>query len=76
MVLQKNERSDFSKPNIIVKLLEPVRGESIVYFTIDDVQFTAKINMVNGLHLNNSIELHLELNNLHFFDKDSEISVI
>ncbi len=67
---------NYSTITITSELVEPIGNESIVYFTIDDVQFTAKINMVNGLHLNNSIELHLELNNLHFFDKDSEISII
>ncbi|MGK9476269.1 ABC transporter ATP-binding protein [Melioribacter sp. OK-6-Me] len=67
---------DYSKISITTELIEPMGSESIVYFTIDDVQFTAKINMVNELHLNETIELYFELNNLHFFDKDSEISII
>ncbi|MGK9369254.1 hypothetical protein ACSSWA_10145 [Melioribacter sp. Ez-97] len=47
--------------------------KSIVYFTLDDVQFTAKINSVTELRVNENIDMYLELDRLHFFDKDTEL---
>ncbi len=65
----------FCEINITPELIEPMGTESIIYFTLDDTQITAKINMADGLHMDKKYDMYIDVSKVHFFDKDTELRI-
>ncbi len=53
--LQKLDESKFPKLNIQVELVEPMGNDTFIYFTLDDIQFTARVISEKDLKKSNLI---------------------
>ena len=51
-------------------------SEVLLYFDIDDADFTAKVNPRTTARPGDTIQLALDLEKIHIFDKDTELVVL
>jgi multiple sugar transport system ATP-binding protein len=59
-----------------VEVTEPMGAEIYVYIDIEGVLITARVNPRSGAHVGRPIDLHVDLEKLHLFDKKTEKAYI
>ena len=59
-----------------VEVTEMMGAETYLYLTINGVQFTARVNQRSTAKINDTIKIGLDVNRLHFFDKDTELTIL
>ena len=62
--------------NAYVEVTELLGAETYLYLTINGSQFTARVNQRSNAKLGDNIKVGFDANKLHFFDKDTEITII
>jgi len=73
-----------TKPNVgnlqevisTLEVVEPMGNEIFLYFSLDDIQFTARIPAREKPQAGNKINLYLDVDKLHFFDFENEKSLL
>ena len=58
-----------------VEVTEMLGAETYLYLKIVDTQFTARVDQDSTAKLGDTIKVGFEANKLHFFDKDTEITI-
>ncbi len=58
--------------NAIIEVIEPMGSETYLYLRIKNHNCIAKIKSHDNVKVNSSVILNFDLNNLHFFDKETE----
>lgn len=74
--LHKLAESKFSKVNIQVELVEPMGNDTFIYFTLDDIQFTARVISEKDLKTQSYTDLYIDREKLHMFSGDSESIIL
>jgi multiple sugar transport system ATP-binding protein len=74
--LQKLDESKFPKLNIQVELVEPMGNDTFIYFTLDDIQFTARVISEKDLKTQSYIDLYINREKLHLFSGDLERKIL
>jgi multiple sugar transport system ATP-binding protein len=59
-----------------VEVTEMMGAETYLYLMIDGVQFTARVNQRSTAKINDTVKVGFDVNKLHFFDKDTEITIL
>ena len=59
-----------------IRVYEMLGSEVLLYFDIDDADFTAKVNPRTTARPGDTIQLALDLEKIHIFDKDTELVVL
>jgi multiple sugar transport system ATP-binding protein len=59
-----------------VEVTEPMGSEIYVYIDIDGVLVTARVNPRSTAHIGTPIDLHVDLEKLHLFDRQTEKAYI
>jgi len=72
-VHDKNENAIITAP---VEVTEPMGSEIYVYIDIEGVLITARLNPRSTAHIGKPIDLHVDLEKLHLFDKQTEKAYI
>lgn len=72
-VHDKHDRAIITAP---VEVTEPMGSEIYVYIDIEGVLITARVNPRSAAHVGKSIDLHVDLEKLHLFDKQTENAYI
>ncbi len=62
--------------NAYVEVTEMLGAETYLYLKINDTQFTARVHQRSNSKLGDSIKVGFDANKLHFFDKDTELTII
>jgi multiple sugar transport system ATP-binding protein len=58
-----------------VDVAELTGAETMIYSTLHDQNFVASVDSRHELHPGDKIELGIDMNKVHFFDKDSELRI-
>ncbi|NUN09341.1 MAG: sn-glycerol-3-phosphate ABC transporter ATP-binding protein UgpC [Ignavibacteriaceae bacterium] len=74
--VQNREGHQFSAVETVLEVIEPMGNEIFLYFTIEDVQFTARIPSRIKPSLNVKTILHFDLSKCHFFSCDNEKTLL
>ncbi len=61
-----------STVDVDIELTEMMGAETYLYFKVNDVQFTARVNARSTTKLGDKIKVALDANKIHLFDKDTE----
>lgn len=72
-VHHKHENAIITAP---VEVTEPMGAEIYVYIDIDGVLVTARVNPRSTAHVGKLIDLHVDLEKLHLFDRQTEKAYI
>ncbi len=72
-VHDKHENAIITAP---VEVTEPMGSEIYVYIDIEGVLITARLNPRSTAHIGKPIDLHVDLEKLHLFDKQTEKAYI
>ena len=56
-------------------LIEPTGGESLVYATVGETPFVARVKDARGLRLGESVSLSLDVSHCHFFDPATQLRI-
>lgn len=72
---QEKEGHHYSPVETVLEVVEPMGNEIFLYFTIENVQFTARVGSRIKPPLNVRTNLHFDLNKCHFFSSDSEEAI-
>ena len=59
-----------------VEVTEMMGAETYLYLTINGVQFTARVNQRSTAKINDTIQVGFDVNKIHFFDKDTELTIL
>lgn len=59
-----------------IRVYELLGAEVYLYFDVEDVNFTARVNPRTTARPGDTIKLALDLTKIHVFDKDTEIVVL
>ena len=51
-------------------------AETYLYLKIVDTQFTARVNQRSTSKIGDTIKVGFDTNKIHFFDKDTEVTII
>ena len=62
--------------NAFVEVTELLGSETFLYLNISDTQFTAKVNQRSNAVIGDTIKVCFDTNKIHFFDKDTEVTII
>ena len=71
-----HDRSDGAIITAPVEVTEPMGSEIYVYVGIEGVLVTARVNPRSAAHVGKPIDLHVDLEKLHLFDKKTEKAFI
>ncbi len=58
-----------------VDVTEMLGAEKYLYLKLDDIAFTARVESRNNADAGDEIELALDMNRSHFFDKETELTI-
>ena len=67
--LQANPKSIF---DATIRVYEMLGSEVLLYFDIEDANFTAKVNPRTTARTGDTVKLAMDLEKIHIFDKDTE----
>ena len=67
--LEANPKSIF---DATIRVYEMLGSEVLLYFDIEDTNFTAKVNPRTAARTGDTIKLAMDLDKIHIFDKDTE----
>lgn len=59
-----------------IRVYEMLGAEVYLYFDVEDVSFTARVNPRTTARVGDNVKLALDLTKIHIFDKDSETVVL
>ncbi|MDD6565088.1 MAG: sn-glycerol-3-phosphate ABC transporter ATP-binding protein UgpC [Clostridiales bacterium] len=66
-------------PNAVVDayvdVTEMMGAETYLYLKVDDVPFTARVNARSTTQAKDTVKIGMDLNRIHFFDKDTELAI-
>ena len=51
-------------------------AETYLYLTINGIQYTARVSQRSTAKANDTIKVAFDVNHLHFFDKDTEKTIL
>ena len=71
-----HDKHDNAIINAPVEVTEPMGSEIYVYLDIEGVLITARVNPRSQAHVGKPIDLHVDLEKLHLFDKQTEKAYI
>ena len=71
-----HDKHDNAIINAPVEVTEPMGAEIYVYIDIEGVLITARVNPRSSAHVGKTIDLHVDLEKLHLFDKQTEKAYI
>ncbi|MCK4519011.1 MAG: TOBE domain-containing protein, partial [Candidatus Omnitrophica bacterium] len=60
----------------MVEVVEPMGSETILYLKAGNSNFTAKVGAKDKPEVNQKVEVVFDMSKVHFFDKDSEKSIV
>jgi multiple sugar transport system ATP-binding protein len=69
-------REDLEKMDVVLDVVEPMGNEIFLYFQLDGVQFVARTPVREEPPAGSRRKLIFDTSKLHFFDADSEISLV
>lgn len=72
----KKEGTEYHEIIPVLEVVEPMGNEIFLYFTLEDVQITARIPSREQLQPRTKHPLYLDLSKLHFFDAADEKSLL
>ena len=72
--LDDSSEREMCKTNVMVEVVEPMGSETFLYHTVDDIQFTARVESETQVKPLSKIDLYIDKNKLHFFD-DQGVSI-
>ena len=67
--LEANPKSIF---DATIRVYEMLGSEVLLYFDIEDTNFTAKVNPRTAARTGDTVKLAIDLGKIHIFDKDTE----
>ena len=67
--LEANPKSIF---DATIRVYEMLGSEVLLYFDIEDTNFTAKVNPRTAARTGDTVKLAMDLDKIHIFDKDTE----
>ena len=67
--LEANPKSIF---DATIRVYEMLGSEVLLYFDIEDTNFTAKVNPRTAARTGDTVKLAMDLGKIHIFDKDTE----
>lgn len=59
-----------------IRVYEMLGSEVLLYFDIDEANFTAKVNPRTTARPGDTVKLAMDLDKVHIFDKDSELVIL
>ncbi len=59
-----------------VEVTEMMGAETYLYLTVNGVSFTARVSQRTTAKINDTIKIGLEMAHAHFFDKDTELTIL
>ncbi len=59
----------------LVDVTEMLGAEKYLYLKLDEIPFTARVESRNNADAGDKIELALDMNRAHFFDKETELTI-
>ena len=71
--LAENPKSTFQ---VEIRVYEMLGSEVLLYFDIDDANFTAKVNPRTTARPGDTVKLAMDLDKVHIFDKETESVII
>jgi len=60
----------------LVEVVEPMGSETIIYLRSGDSSFTAKVGAKDKPEVNQKVDLVFDMSKVHFFDKDTEKTIV
>ncbi len=69
------ETAQNAKLNASVEVTEMLGAEKYLYLKLEDIAFTARVESRNAAESGDTIELALDMNRAHFFDKETELTI-
>jgi multiple sugar transport system ATP-binding protein len=70
------EAPEESTISAMVEVVEPMGSETIIYLNTTNSSFTAKVGAKEKPEVNQKMELVFDMSKVHFFDKESEKSIV
>ena len=70
------EGSPSSVMEATIRVYELLGAEVYLYFDVEDVSFTARVNPRTTARVGDTIKLALDLTKIHVFDKDTELVIL
>lgn len=67
--------NEYETIEAVVTLVEPLGAEQLIHFTVADNDIVAKLNPRIPLKYGDKVLLGVEMNDVHFFDQNSEINL-
>lgn len=58
-----------------IKVYEMLGAEVLLYFSIDQFEFTARVNPRTGARTGDTVKFALDLSKMHLFDKETELAI-
>ena len=71
-----SENQSFRKVETTLEIVEPIGNEIFLYFTIENVQFVARIPARKKPEANSKQVLYIDTSKLHFFDGETEEAIL
>ncbi len=71
-----HDKQDMAIISAPVEVTEPMGAEIYVYIDIEGVLVTARVNPRSSAHVGKQIDLHVDLEKIHLFDKSTEKAYI
>ena len=59
-----------------VEVTEMMGAETYLYLTINGIQYTARVSQRSTAKADDTIKVAFDVNHLHFFDKDTEVTIL
>ena len=59
-----------------IDLTEMMGAETYLYFKIEDINFTARVNPRTTTAVGQTVKIAMDANKIHLFDKDTEKCII
>ncbi len=69
-------RDDLIRKEVVLDVVEPMGNEIFLYFQLDNMQFVARIPAREEPPAGSKRNLMFDTNKLHFFDADSELTIL
>ena len=70
-----DDNEDKINLTVNIELAEPLGNETYIYFKIDNNQLIARINIDKELKVGSQIDLKINQNKVHFFDRNTGVSL-
>lgn len=58
-----------------IDVVEPMGNEAFIYFELEKTQFIARLRTYQDISHGSKVELYLQTDKIHFFDKETRISI-